>query len=54
MLDVNLIISSLIMVISSVIFGKIIIDKNIQIKNDKLLVFIIIMTCSYVVVCYFF
>ena len=53
MLDVNLIISSLIMVISSVIFGKIIIDKNIQIKNDKLLVFIIIMTCSYVMVCYF-
>ena len=53
MLDVNLIISSLIMVISSVIFGKIIIDKNIQIKNDKLLVFIIIMTCSYVVICFF-
>lgn len=53
MLDVNLIISSLIMVISSVIFGKIIIDENIQIKNDKLLVFIIIMTCSYVMVCYF-
>lgn len=53
MLDFNAIMSGLIMIISSIIFGRIIINKKIDIKYDKFLIFVIVMTCFYVMICFF-
>lgn len=53
MLDFNAIMSGLIMVISSIIFGRIIINRKIQIKNDKIIIFIIVMASIYIFI-YFF
>ena len=51
MLDLSFIISSFIIIVSSIIFGKIIIDKKIQIKYDKFLIFVVVMTCLYMIIC---
>ena len=48
MLDFNAIISGLIIVITSIIFGRIIINKKIQIKYDKIILFTIVMSCCYI------
>ena len=53
MLDFNAIMSGLIMVTSSIIFGRIIINRKIQIKNDKIIIFIIVMASIYIFI-YFF
>ena len=50
MSDLSFIISSFIIIISSIIFGKIIIDKKIQIKCDKFLIFVVVMTCLYMII----
>lgn len=51
MSDLSFIISSFIIIVSSIIFGKIIIDKKIQIKCDKFLIFVVVMTCLYMIIC---
>lgn len=48
MLDFNAIMSGLIIVITSIIFGRIIINKKIQIKYDKIILFAIVMSCCYI------
>ena len=53
MLDFNAIMSGLIMVISSIIFGRIIINRKIQIKNDKIIIFTIVMATIYIFIYYF-
>ena len=53
MLDFNAIMSGLIMVISSIIFGRIIINRKIQIRNDKLTIFTIVMATIYIFIYYF-
>ena len=50
MSDLSFIISSFIIIVSSIIFGKIIIDKKIQIKCDKFLIFVVVMTCLYMII----
>lgn len=52
MLDFNAIMSGLIMVISSIIFGRIIINRKIQIRSDKLIIFTIIMASTYIFIYY--
>lgn len=53
MLDFNAIMSGLIMVTSSIIFGRIIINRKIQIRNDKLTIFTIVMATIYIFIYYF-